>query len=601
MNLGVCSPPGRALLAAALCVAMPVLAEPSAPQSIPAPGELWVAWLDAQGELRTAVASTDGQREPVFGVPALADATVPLGSLWKLVAHARLTDAGVPESPYTCRGTGGDEVYCCEPGQRVRRAAALWRSCGPYFAPARIGWPQLPADGALQSLPASMRSLADGDALRSTARVPLRDWLRWLGAWPPVTQQAARADLLGYWLQGPGRAALGEVGSRLRVKTFTVEAGPAAPGTRWAGASGWTSDGTPVWMAARGASANVVPQQAARVLALLDAETERARQGGDASPWHLAASPSPCVDVDFFSRYPLRSLSPSPARDGRLPAGRYQLRFVNGRTLPLQSDGEPIVRRQGGGVALTGRFALDDYIARVIDREGSAQPAAAARALAVAARTYVLANGKWQGGCLRVADSSATQRVSPNPPSAGARAAARDTAELVLHGRGITGRFHATDAREGVMSWADAVSGAKAGRAFDRLLREAYGPAAGLRGLGGADGFAGTAALASDCEPLPQATDWLHAQQPRWRRALLGEAGYRTPAAVQVCRLQQGRPHALRASGRIYAAGWSGVQSLEERLTLAHEYLHLAFDGHPRGRDEGFIERRARQLLGVMP
>jgi uncharacterized protein YfaQ (DUF2300 family) len=36
--------------------------------------------------------------------------------------------------------------------------------------------------------------------------------------------------------------------------------------------------------------------------------------------------------------------------------------------------------------------------------------------------------------------------------------------------------------------------------------------------------------------------------------------------------------------------------SREGRVTLIHEYLHLAFRHHPSGRDEALIERLAQQL-----
>ncbi len=581
----------------------------------PAAGELRLAWLDANGEVHTATLDPEGRPTAPQGQPVArgeplamprsgwtADDAVPLGSLWKLVAHAQLTRTGAQEPPYTCRGGNREEAYCCEPGQRVHRAAALWRSCGLYFAPARLKLATRSdasaATSVWQALPVSMQALSNPANWRSETTVSLRDWLRWLGDWPAATQQAARADLLGYWLQGPGQGVLGDVGSRLRVKTFTVE---AADGARWGGASGWTSDGTPLWLAARGGSARVLPEHAAQVLAFLDAQ----RDDGVPLSNPVPSVAAPCIDVDFFARYPVAAISPQPLREGRLPAGAYRLRFVNGQSLDIRSADDLSWRRtdvganaKGERLQVTGRFTLDDYVARVIDSEGAGDPSAAARALAVAARTYVLQRARPEAGCLRIADSSATQRVSPRPPSAAAVAAARHTADLVLHG--ADGRFHSTQARPGVMSWSDTVQAARSGEPFDRLVRTAYGPSSGLRGLGTARGTGlASAGAASDCDPLPLAAQWLQRQQPVWRRQLQADAGYRTPASVQVCRLQQGHPHALRTVGRIYASGVSGVHSLEERLTLTHEYLHLAFASHPRGGNEAFIERRARQLLGV--
>jgi uncharacterized protein YfaQ (DUF2300 family) len=36
--------------------------------------------------------------------------------------------------------------------------------------------------------------------------------------------------------------------------------------------------------------------------------------------------------------------------------------------------------------------------------------------------------------------------------------------------------------------------------------------------------------------------------------------------------------------------------SREGRVTLIHEYLHLAFRDHPRGQDEAYIEHLAQRL-----
>jgi len=212
----------------------------------------------------------------------------------------------------------------------------------------------------------------------------------------------------------------------------------------------------------------------------------------------------------------------------------------------------------------------------------------------VAARSYVLARASAQGACLQVDDSSAFQRVAPRPATPGAQAAAALTAGLVLHGGpGTPGRFHSTQPQRNVMAWQQVAQRARAhAQGFDQLLRQAY-PDFGLALAGRAEDSAPTA---SNCEPLPLAAQWLAEQAPRWRRQLQAQAGYSAPASLQVCRLQQGLPHALRGQGRLYARG---LQTLEDRLSLTHEYLHLAFSGHPHGVDEAFIEQQARHLLGV--
>lgn len=561
------------------------VASPAVNQAEPGERELQLAWLDHDRQLHTAVLNEQGGIVAHPSRPVSPEALVPLGSLWKLVAYARLAESGQAEEPYTCRGQRKDEVYCCESGQRIGRARALWRSCGLYFEPGRIGWARLAEGETLRALPEALRALHDGDAMASRTPVPLSAWLQWLADWSPATQQSARDDLLAYWLEGPGRTALGEVGSRLRLKTFTVERTErGAEGQRWAGASGWTSDGRPLWLAARGSSRDVLPRWAPIVLRYLAQADQRAGEP--------LSSDSSCVDVRFFARYPIASIralagqrdEPVPA--GALKAGPYRLTFANGVTLDLSSRGELNWQaRQDAPPTITGRFKLNDYVARVIEREGAGQPAAAARALGIAARTYVIAHGVSQGGCLAIDDSSHQQRVAPRPPSRDAVAAANATADLVL--RGSDGRYHGTQASPGVLSWQDAVKQGEQGLLFDTVLARAYPQAS----LAARVGEAGT-----DCEPLPLAQDWLLERSRQWAKALRGEPGFSAPERVRVCRLQQGRPHVARASQRIHVRGF---QSLDDRVTLAHEYLHLAFSGHPSGSDEAFIERRARRLLGV--
>ena len=40
-----------------------------------------------------------------------------------------------------------------------------------------------------------------------------------------------------------------------------------------------------------------------------------------------------------------------------------------------------------------------------------------------------------------------------------------------------------------------------------------------------------------------------------------------------------------------------GIATTDDRITVVHEYLHLAFRFHPRGLDEDFVERLARELV----
>lgn len=579
--------PVAALLAMATAAAMSLPAR-AAPGVAPEPGagELQLAWLGHDGQLHTTVLNPQGQALAQPQRPLDATQQVPLGSLWKLVAYARLADDQPTEGDYVCKGQHKDEVYCCNSGQRINRGTALWRSCGLYFQPERIGWGQRPLGPTLDALPPSLQGLQQAAQLHSRHTVPLADWLNWLASWPATTQQAARDDLLAYWLQGPGHAQLSAVGSRLRLKTFTLERqDQGAQAERWAGASGWLSDGRALWLAARGSSKQVLPQWAPLALRHID-KVEAPRP---AAPHPQA----PCVDVHYLQRYPIAQVLdaqgrvlPAQASPQALPRGPYRLQLHNGREVQARSDQD--LRWQSGPDGqgmLLGRLTLDEYVARVIDREGGAQHRAAAQALGLAARTYVLAHAQARAGCLWIADSSARQRVAPRPASAPARLASTDTADLVL--QGSVGQYHTSQASPGVMAWQQALTQAQNGLGFAAILQSAY-PRASLASLYGPQG--------QQCEPLPLAQAWLVRQLPRWRRQLQGQAGYTPVRQAQVCRLQLGLPRAHQASQRLYVRG---AHSLDERLTIAHEYLHLAFAGHPRGSQEAFIEGQARALLGV--
>ena len=92
---------------------------------------------------------------------------------------------------------------------------------------------------------------------------------------------------------------------------------------------------------------------------------------------------------------------------------------------------------------------------------------------------------------------------------------------------------------------------------------------------------------------MPAADTWLTRVTPSWRRRLAGLAGFEPPDALAVCALDHGSPYADRERLRIYVRG---IVTREDRLTIAHEYVHLAFRFHPSGADEAFVERLARSL-----
>jgi uncharacterized protein YfaQ (DUF2300 family) len=531
-----------------------------------------LAWLrDGQVQMRTL---GPVQASAATLTPPQAPGTVPLGSLWKLWVYVYLSEQSQSEPPHICAATPatGDH-YCCDPGASVERDAALAKSCAPYFAPKRLGigntawrtyWMARGAAPWLRNL----------EQMRPDTQVAVAELLGALSAVSPQARAQARRALLDTSLSGNGRDAWTVLGTGVRYKTYTWHRAEQ-PDIAFGGAAGWLPDGTPFWFGARGASRHALATWAPQIAAALPAPRWREAN---------TTSDAACVEVDFFARYPLRAAWHGDSQRRATPGalhGRYRLEFANGNwltitaagELQLEGDDEPRIR---------GRFAVNDYIARVIDREGSATPIEAARALGVAARSYLLQNARFEAGCYVIEDASRTQRVSAHLPSNGALAAAWFTDDLILRGAPV--QYHRDTPAPNRLAWNEAVAQAAQGWSFERILAAAY-PQASLASLSGHE----------DCARLAAAETWLKRAAQTWQRQLQREAGFEPlDGPIVVCALNAGAPYSDQLRARIYVRGW---RSLDERITLAHEYLHLVFRLHPNGADEAFVERLARQLV----
>ncbi|WP_433737333.1 DUF2300 domain-containing protein [Pseudomonas putida] len=485
----------------------------------------------------------------------------PLGSVWKLFVYSWLVDTGARESAYECRGQSKEEVYCCTAGGKIERDQALVKSCGLYFEPARLGisvdtwrayWLARQAPEWLLNLP----------SLQPATRVPVAELLRMLALMP--AQDQARRVLLDVVLSAADGNVVGELGSRLRVKTWSwLDDRDAA--SRQGGFAGWTTDGTPIWAGGRGTSQRVLRDHAVALSAVVPVQ------------WPTDAGR--CVEVSLFSRYPLkRVLSGSREADSGPLRGDYRVEFANGNQLNIHSDGELFLLND----KLVARLDREEYVARVLQREATPEPAEAAKALAVAIRTYLLQNATRNGECLSIDDSSQRQRVAPRPASDEARHIAAWTSDLVLAGSRVT--YHSDQPGPDKLSWQQAIEQARGGQRYDAILLHAY-PRASLSRWDNP---------VASCETLPAAQEWLQKQRSGWRPKLESETGYNEVSTFAVCRLAFGRPYVDRERRRIYVRG---VLSLQDRLDLTHEYLHLAFEAHPNGQDETYIEGLARHLL----
>jgi uncharacterized protein YfaQ (DUF2300 family) len=404
--------------------------------------------------------------------------------------------------------------------------------------------------------------LLDLPSLKPSTRVSVAELLKVLAMMP--AQDQARRVLLDVVLNAADGNVVGELGGRLRVKTWSW-LGDQDPESRQGGFAGWTLDGTPIWAGGRGTSQMVLRHYGAALAAVVPVD------------WPLDAGR--CVEVGLFSRYPVGRVLAGDrvVSDGPLQ-GDYRVEFANGNQLDIHSDGELFLLKD----QLVARLDREEYVARVLQREAKAEPLEAAKALAVAIRTYLLQNATRNGDCLSIDDSSSRQRVSPRPATAESRNIAAWTSDLVLAGSTVT--YHSDQSGPDKLSWQQAVKQANAGQRYDAILLHAY-PRASLSRWDNP---------VASCEALPAAQDWLQTQRRGWRQRLENEVGYNEVNTFAVCRLAFGRPYVDRERQRIYVRG---ELSLQDRLDLTHEYLHLAFEAHPNGQDETYIEGLARHLL----
>jgi uncharacterized protein YfaQ (DUF2300 family) len=374
-------------------------------------------------------------------------------------------------------------------------------------------------------------------------------------------------------LAHPDPDVAGLLGARWRIKTWSWHEGDDAR-RRIGGFAGWL-DGSPVWASARGTSRTVLARHA-RALAQLPL---------------APGAPSPdrdddCVEVRLFARYPIERVTQREriASPGTL-RGDYRVAFRNGNTIGIGSSGELVLvapEQHDAAPTLVARLSREDYVARVLEREAAAEPVEAARALAIVVRTYLQQNQRPGSNCATIDDSSATQRVLPRAPGAAARAIAAWTRDLVL--AGATVRYHLDEPGPDRLAWSEAVSQAGSGARYDRILAQAF-PRARLARWGQA---------VNDCGAVDGAAAWLRRQLPAWRPRLDAEIGYAETTDFEICRLASGRPHVDRLRRRLYVRA---LRSQQDRLDLTHEYLHLAFEAHPNGQDETYVEALARRLL----
>lgn len=496
------------------------------------------------------------------------DTSSPLGSVWKLFMYAYLVETNTAENPYQCQGREQEEVYCCEPGGHIDRDNALLRSCSLYFAPERWQvnkqqWDKLWGRDVWlieNAVPQANTRVKIGDLMLTLEHFPER--ARW---------QAQRVLMELPWREQYGKV-LQELGTRLRVKTYSWKENDQRIG----GFAGWLSDGQAIWAQAPGTSVSVMQQWSPFIAQNL--------------PQHaMEDTTQSCVDVNMFTHYPIKSitaLTPGLPLSSAPLRGRYRVDFESGTHVELQAHGEMTAHYSTENLKWTmqARLSVNEYVARVLEREAGTEPREAARALAVTARTYLFQNGEFDGQCWRIDDDTRHQRVAPEAAPNKARFIADFTDGMLVDYPHV--QFHQDQSKDGQLSWKLATDKARDGWHYTDILRKAFSGA----GIVAAD------RKQAECVQWEAGTDWLYQHQRRWQAKLMSEAGYAMPGKLEVCQLQQGNAHVDYAHNRLYVAFSHESQGL---VALSHEYLHLAFYGHPHGQDERFIEALANELVNT--
>ena len=510
------------------------------------------------------------------GVALGPGVTTPLGSLWKLFIYAYLAGKGLDAPEYVCRGSDlREEAFCCSGGESVGADDALALSCGLFFEPSRLKI----ADDEWQAYwhpltPASAQWLGELSRLRPDTQVSVASLLDALEAIPLRSRLKAGHALMRMLFNGRADGTVPHLGGRLRVKTWTW-GHSTGKGVAAAGFAGWLPDGTVLWARSEGPSTQILQQWAPVLSAWIDTLPAKREE-------------NECVVVHFFASYPLRQLidlrTGRPALPGVLD-GTYRAEFRNGNYLKIASHGELNLAETENGLRVTGRLGLNDYIARVLEREAATGPMEAAKALAIAVRTYLIQNATYRLGCYEIDDSSRTQRVSPNPPGDAALRIASWTDGLVI--KGVPVHYHLDQPGPNRLAWTQTAALAQERRTFDQILAVAY-PGGGLGSM--------SADMESDCHRMPEAEAWLLGRSNSWKRALAGEPGFEAPPLdLAICQLKYGNPYSDFDRKRIYARE---LKTANDRIAIAHEYVHLGFRRHPRGGDEAFVEKTARRLIG---
>lgn len=502
----------------------------------------------------------------------------PLGSLWKLFLYIFLVENQITPEPYKCTGNDPNEIFCCKPHKKVDVDRALIKSCGLFFDKVRSDilkgshstWRLFWED----ELGLKYEWLTNLSELRPGKIVKVRDLLISLLKTNKLSHATLRSRevLPEVLISGTAKGAVRLLGNSLKIKTFTWD-DPNRIGKFIGGFAGWLNDGSAIWVLGRG--------KGSQVINLWGREINQRILG------RLNSFSSNCVRVKFFDRYPILkvlNLKTNQLSDEGPLEGDYKIIFKNGNSLNFNSTGGLLYKKSTGESSITGLFNINEYIARVLEREVSVDPEEAAKAFAVLARTYLINRAQFNDKCFVIPDSSHYQRVSIHNPSGGSLAISNWTDGLIL--KNIDNiQYHSTTKSQNRISWTFAKKLANDKLYFDEILKDGY-PTGVLSVM--------KSKLSQNCKRLPLIENWLNRRSVLWGNRLKKKVGYESPSNVIVCKLILGNPFSDLESNRIFV---KSMKTQNDKITIAHEFLHISFKNHPLGNDEDFIERTAIKLV----
>jgi uncharacterized protein YfaQ (DUF2300 family) len=502
----------------------------------------------------------------------------PLGSLWKLFLYIFLVENQITPEPYKCSGNNLDEIFCCKPQKSIDIDKALIKSCGLFFDKVRsdilknnngtwrLFWEN--------KLGLKYKWLTNLNELEPGKVVNVRDLLTSLLRTNKLNHAILRSRevLPEVLISGTAKGAVRLLGSSLKVKTFTWD-DPKRIGKFIGGFAGWLNDGSAIWVLGKG--------KGSQVINLWGREINQRILG------RINSSSSICVRVKFFNRYPISKVlnlkTNQLSNEGPLQ-GDYKIIFKNGNSLKFNSTGDLHYKRSIDRNSITGLFNINEYIARVLEREVSVDPEEAAKAFAILARTYLINRAQFKDKCFVIPDSSHYQRVSIHSPSETSLTISNWTDGLILNNIDDI-QYHSTTNSNNRISWTFAKKLAKDKLFFDEILKVGY-PTGILSIM--------KSKLSQNCKRLPLIQNWLNRRSILWDNRLERKVGYESPGSVVVCELTLGNPFSDLENNRIFV---KSMKTRNDKITIAHEYLHMSFKNHPLGNDEGFIERTAIKLI----